>query len=67
MLFPYEEFVKFFQCEVFDLSPRGLVNCGNRYGLSLFVSIGLFAKLRIVFYNRKIHLVEMSLSVFMLS
>uniref|UniRef100_A0A5B6ZPA0 ubiquitinyl hydrolase 1 n=1 Tax=Davidia involucrata TaxID=16924 RepID=A0A5B6ZPA0_DAVIN len=29
MLFPYEEFVKFFQYEVFDLSPRGLVNCGN--------------------------------------
>ncbi|KAA8526691.1 hypothetical protein F0562_008106 [Nyssa sinensis] len=29
MLFPYEEFVKFFQYEVFDLSPRGLINCGN--------------------------------------
>ncbi|KAK9268934.1 hypothetical protein L1049_000700 [Liquidambar formosana] len=29
MLFPYEEFVKYFQCEVFDLSPRGLLNCGN--------------------------------------
>ncbi|KAF3609272.1 hypothetical protein DY000_02045614, partial [Brassica cretica] len=29
MLFPYEEFVKFFQCEVLYLSPRGLVNCGN--------------------------------------
>ncbi|KAI9184902.1 hypothetical protein LWI28_002313 [Acer negundo] len=29
MLFPYEEFVKFFQCEIFDLSPRGLLNCGN--------------------------------------
>lgn len=29
MLFPYEEFVKFFQYEVFDLLPRGLVNCGN--------------------------------------
>ncbi|KAJ4866836.1 Ubiquitin carboxyl-terminal hydrolase 15 [Raphanus sativus] len=29
MLFPYEEFVKFFQWEVFYLSPRGLVNCGN--------------------------------------
>ncbi|XP_068666951.1 ubiquitin C-terminal hydrolase 15-like [Aristolochia californica] len=29
MLFPYEEFVKFFQCEVWDLSPRGLLNCGN--------------------------------------
>ncbi|XP_044501075.1 ubiquitin carboxyl-terminal hydrolase 15 [Mangifera indica] len=29
VLFPYEEFVKFFHCEVFVLSPRGLVNCGN--------------------------------------
>ncbi|XVF04460.1 hypothetical protein REPUB_Repub05bG0085200 [Reevesia pubescens] len=29
MLFPYEEFVNFFQCDVFDLSPRGLLNCGN--------------------------------------
>ncbi|XP_039060708.1 ubiquitin carboxyl-terminal hydrolase 15-like isoform X1 [Hibiscus syriacus] len=29
MLFPYEEFVNFFQCEVFDLLPRGLLNCGN--------------------------------------
>ncbi|XP_022717431.1 ubiquitin carboxyl-terminal hydrolase 15-like isoform X2 [Durio zibethinus] len=29
MLFPYEEFVSFFQCDVFDLSPRGLLNCGN--------------------------------------
>ncbi|KAF8408879.1 hypothetical protein HHK36_004948 [Tetracentron sinense] len=29
VLFPYEEFVKFFQCEGWDLSPRGLLNCGN--------------------------------------
>ncbi|XP_039066483.1 ubiquitin carboxyl-terminal hydrolase 15-like isoform X2 [Hibiscus syriacus] len=29
MLFPYEDFVNFFQCKVFDLSPRGLLNCGN--------------------------------------
>ncbi|XVF18341.1 hypothetical protein REPUB_Repub11eG0013300 [Reevesia pubescens] len=29
MLFPYEEFVNFFQSEVFGLSPRGLLNCGN--------------------------------------
>ncbi|KAJ9551526.1 hypothetical protein OSB04_015571 [Centaurea solstitialis] len=29
MLFPYEEFVKFFRYEAFDLLPRGLVNCGN--------------------------------------
>lgn len=37
MLFPYEEFVKFFQCDFFDLSPRGLFNCGNRYQLPAFV------------------------------
>ncbi|XP_059662800.1 ubiquitin carboxyl-terminal hydrolase 15 isoform X2 [Cornus florida] len=29
MLFPYEEYVKFFQCEFSGLTPRGLVNCGN--------------------------------------
>ncbi|XP_042517575.1 ubiquitin carboxyl-terminal hydrolase 15-like isoform X2 [Macadamia integrifolia] len=29
VLFPYEEFVRLFQCEVWDLSPRGLLNCGN--------------------------------------
>ncbi|KAF5771836.1 putative ubiquitinyl hydrolase 1 [Helianthus annuus] len=29
MLFPYEEFVKFFQYEAFNLLPRGLINCGN--------------------------------------
>lgn len=28
-LFPYEEYMKLFQYEVFDLSPRGLLNCGN--------------------------------------
>ncbi|KAI8024407.1 Ubiquitin carboxyl-terminal hydrolase 15 [Camellia lanceoleosa] len=29
MLLPYEEFVKLFQYEVYDISPRGLINCGN--------------------------------------
>lgn len=29
MLFPYDEFVEVFQGEIFDLSPRGLLNCGN--------------------------------------
>ncbi|XP_073020421.1 ubiquitin carboxyl-terminal hydrolase 15-like isoform X1 [Primulina eburnea] len=29
MLFPYEEFVKCFQLDVLNVSPRGLVNCGN--------------------------------------
>ncbi|KAL5997568.1 ubiquitin-specific protease ubp15 [Asimina triloba] len=32
MLFPYEELVKFFHWEIWDLSPRGLLNCGNREG-----------------------------------
>ncbi|KAI3452948.1 hypothetical protein Pfo_009611 [Paulownia fortunei] len=29
ILFPYEEFVKCFQFKGLNLSPRGLVNCGN--------------------------------------
>ncbi|XP_073131404.1 ubiquitin carboxyl-terminal hydrolase 15-like [Henckelia pumila] len=29
MLFPYEEFVKCFQLDVLNVSPRGLANCGN--------------------------------------
>ncbi|XP_042478577.1 ubiquitin carboxyl-terminal hydrolase 15-like [Macadamia integrifolia] len=29
VLFPYEEFVRLFQYEGWDLSPRGLLNCGN--------------------------------------
>ncbi|KAK9049991.1 hypothetical protein SSX86_031041 [Deinandra increscens subsp. villosa] len=29
MLFPYEDFVKFFRYEAFNFLPRGLLNCGN--------------------------------------
>ncbi|XP_076906416.1 ubiquitin carboxyl-terminal hydrolase 15-like [Bidens hawaiensis] len=29
MLFPYDEFLKYFEYEAFDFSPRGLINCGN--------------------------------------
>lgn len=29
MIFPYEEFVKCFQYEILNVTPRGLVNCGN--------------------------------------
>ncbi|MED6197120.1 ubiquitin-specific protease ubp15 [Stylosanthes scabra] len=29
MLFPYEEFVKIFQSEIYGICPRGLLNCGN--------------------------------------
>ncbi|KAF8026004.1 hypothetical protein BT93_F2735 [Corymbia citriodora subsp. variegata] len=41
MLFPYEEFIRFFQYEVFDLSPRGLINCGNRLLVASMQSICL--------------------------
>lgn len=40
VLFPYDEFVKYFQCEVFDLTPRGLLNCGNRYCIIANVLLG---------------------------
>nr|XP_019707413.1 ubiquitin carboxyl-terminal hydrolase 15 isoform X3 [Elaeis guineensis] len=30
LLFPYEDLVKFFQCKIWGISPRGLLNCGNR-------------------------------------
>lgn len=36
MLFPYEDVVKFFQCEEEYIYPRGLFNCGNRYALEIF-------------------------------
>lgn len=29
MLFSYEEFSEYFQCENFNMAPRGLLNCGN--------------------------------------
>ncbi|XP_027927021.1 ubiquitin carboxyl-terminal hydrolase 15-like [Vigna unguiculata] len=29
MLFPYDEFVKIFQSDIFGICPRGLLNCGN--------------------------------------
>ncbi|THF98469.1 hypothetical protein TEA_005964 [Camellia sinensis var. sinensis] len=41
MLFPYEEFVKLFQYKVYDLSPRGLMNCGNRLLVTSMQSICL--------------------------
>lgn len=33
VLFPYEDLVMLFQCEECHISPKGLLNCGNRYEL----------------------------------
>ncbi|KAG1335232.1 putative Ubiquitin carboxyl-terminal hydrolase 15 [Cocos nucifera] len=34
-LFSYEDLVRFFQCKVWGISPRGLLNCGNSFFLAV--------------------------------
>ncbi|KAE8124593.1 hypothetical protein FH972_019460 [Carpinus fangiana] len=55
MLFPYEEFVEFFQCEVFDLSPRGLLNCGNSCYANAVLQCLTCTKPLIIYLLRRSH------------
>ncbi|XP_019056064.1 PREDICTED: ubiquitin carboxyl-terminal hydrolase 15-like isoform X2 [Nelumbo nucifera] len=55
VLFPYEEFVKFFQYEVWDLSPRGLLNCGNSCYANAVLQCLTCTKPLIVYLLRKSH------------
>ncbi|PSS05905.1 Ubiquitin carboxyl-terminal hydrolase [Actinidia chinensis var. chinensis] len=55
MLFPYEEFVKFFQCEVFDLSPRGLINCGNSCYANAVLQCLICTKPLTIFLLQRLH------------
>lgn len=55
MLFPYEEFVEFFQSEVFDLSPRGLLNCGNSCYANAVLQCLTCTKPLITFLLRRSH------------
>ncbi|XP_077251016.1 ubiquitin-specific protease 15 isoform X2 [Tasmannia lanceolata] len=55
VLFPYEEFVKFFHCEVLDLSPRGLLNCGNSCYANAVLQCLTCTKPLIIYLLRRSH------------
>uniref|UniRef100_A0A803NXS6 ubiquitinyl hydrolase 1 n=1 Tax=Cannabis sativa TaxID=3483 RepID=A0A803NXS6_CANSA len=55
MLFPYEEFVKFFQCDMFNLSYRGLLNCGNSCYANAVLQCLTSTKPLIIYLLRKSH------------
>ncbi|KAL1817952.1 hypothetical protein ACET3Z_020526 [Daucus carota] len=55
MLFPYEDFVKFFQCRTFNLSPRGLVNCGNSCYANAVLQCLTYTKPLTIFFLRRTH------------
>ncbi|KAM1244408.1 hypothetical protein ACFX1X_036200 [Malus domestica] len=55
VLFPYDEFVKYFQCEFFDLSPRGLLNCGNSCYANAVLQCLTCTKPLIIYLLRRSH------------
>ncbi|KAM1539438.1 hypothetical protein ACFX10_004227 [Malus domestica] len=55
VLFPYDEFVKYLQCEVFDLSPRGLLNCGNSCYANAVLQCLTCTKPLIIYLLRRSH------------
>ncbi|KAL2234919.1 UNVERIFIED_CONTAM: Ubiquitin carboxyl-terminal hydrolase 15, partial [Sesamum indicum] len=55
MIFPYEEFVKCFKFEVFNMTPRGLVNCGNSCYANAVLQCLTCTKPLIVYLLRQSH------------
>ncbi|KAL1569860.1 ubiquitin-specific protease ubp15, variant 2 [Salvia divinorum] len=55
MIFPYEEFAKFFQYETFNVSPRGLLNCGNSCYANAVLQCLTFTKPVIIYLLRQTH------------
>ncbi|KAL3654340.1 ubiquitin-specific protease ubp15 [Castilleja foliolosa] len=55
MIFPYEEFVKCFQFEVLNVTPRGLVNCGNSCYANVVLQCLTCTKPLIIYLLRRSH------------
>ncbi|KAJ0989370.1 hypothetical protein J5N97_007726 [Dioscorea zingiberensis] len=55
VLFPYEDLVKLFQCEVWDISPRGLLNCGNSCYANAVLQCLTCTKPLMVYLLRRFH------------
>ncbi|XP_057777404.1 ubiquitin carboxyl-terminal hydrolase 15 [Salvia miltiorrhiza] len=55
MIFPYEEFVKCFQYENFNATPRGLVNCGNSCYANAVLQCLTFTKPLFIYLLRQTH------------
>ncbi|KAK1258784.1 Ubiquitin carboxyl-terminal hydrolase 15 [Acorus gramineus] len=54
-LFPYEDLVKFFQCEIWDFSPRGLLNCGNSCYANAVLQCLMSTKPLSIYLQRRLH------------
>ncbi|XP_072960627.1 ubiquitin C-terminal hydrolase 15-like [Typha angustifolia] len=55
LLFPFEDLVKFFQCEVEGLSPRGLLNCGNSCYANAVLQCLTCTKPLMIYLLRRLH------------
>lgn len=55
VLFPYEDIVKLFQCEVSGISPRGLLNCGNSCYANAVLQCLTFTKPLMVYLLHRSH------------
>ncbi|KAL1820842.1 ubiquitin carboxyl-terminal hydrolase 15 [Daucus carota subsp. sativus] len=55
MLFPYDEFVKFFHSDFSNLSPRGFINCGNSCYANAVLQCLTFTKPLTIFLLRRSH------------
>ncbi|VFQ61905.1 unnamed protein product [Cuscuta campestris] len=55
MLFPYEDFVKYFQYEAPNVSPRGLINCGNSCYANAVLQCLTFTKPLSAFLLHRLH------------
>ncbi|XP_020576774.1 ubiquitin carboxyl-terminal hydrolase 15 [Phalaenopsis equestris] len=55
LLFPYEDVVKLFQCELLGISPRGLLNCGNSCYANAVLQCLTFTKPIMVYLLHRSH------------